>query len=614
MRTGLPRRAPRPRGKRVNNFEILLNYSKGDLRRLAKGKISEIVGLDADKVLRDLSRVLGNYESIKRNIEFRMPPTDTILEVLLDAPEHRIKVDDLKSAVKKRISDYLDASKSIDFRDTAKGYRLYARMLVAAWDFGSDFDESEASLLRVLRHELGITRKEHQLIMAHPEVDRLHFNSAEYEDALEFVTREGIVLVCCGSPDSFYVLSDETAESLLQLWGFEMKQVQYDRLLARMSKPQLIKGLKRAGLRTAGSSAELVARVTENEIPPSRVLSEMPTAELAALLEKLGLPKSGNKEDLVLRTIDYFKSDADVAVQEGAPPAEEVVPEEEVLQEETVVDLLDQLGVGQLAEVLESLSLQKSGSKAAKIERLVQSPYNSERFLSVLGLDDLRGLSTKLGLRKSGNRPDLIDGILAYFLEQSVGDSPLSPKDLLDFYDEIGRQDERAYPADATPDGLCATRMGLDFERATRYIFKNMLRLDTKSQTAGREDPDGTVTDDDGRFYCYECKTVLNPPYTLPIQHRLQLRNYITTIASSRRADQFGGYMIIAHSFADNIDRKLEEIKAPMDTPVAIIEARDLLAFARRWQDEHSIDTYPIGRALKPGRVTAKDLQRAARG
>jgi hypothetical protein len=106
----------------------------------------------------------------------------------------------------------------------------------------------------------------------------------------------------------------------------------------------------------------------------------------------------------------------------------------------------------------------------------------------------------------------------------------------------------------------------------------------------------------------------LNPPYTLPIQHRLQLRNYITTIASSRRADQFGGYMIIAHSFADNIDQKLADIKVPMDIPVAVIEARDLLAFAIKWQDEHSIDTYPIGRALKPGRVTAKDLQRAARG
>jgi len=598
----------------VNNFEILQNYSKGDLRRLAKGKISEIVGLDAEKILRDLSRVLGNYESIKRNIEFRMPPADTILEILLDAPDYRIKVDDLKSAVKKRIADYVQASGTIDFRDTAKNYRLYAKMLSAAWDHEGDIDDSEANLLRVLRQELGITRKEHQLIMAHPDVDRLHFNAAEYDEALEFLTQEGIVLVCCGRPDSFYVLSNETAQSLLELWDFEMKRCQYDRLIERLSKPQLVRALKSAGLRTSGSNAELGTRLAEHEIPPTRVLSELPGTELVTLLAKLGAQKSGNKEDRILRVIDYFKSDADITVPIEEKPTPEVTPEDTILREETVVDLLNQLGVGQLAELLESFGFQKSGSKAAKIERLVQSPYNSESLLIALGLDDLRTLSARLGLRKSGNKADLVAAILEHFLEECVEDSPLSPKDLLDFYDEISRQDERAYPTNAAPNGLTATRMGLDFERATRYIFKNMLRLDTKAQTAGREDPDGIVTDDDGRFYCYECKTVLNPPYSLPIQHRLQLRNYISAIASSRRADQFGGYMIIAHSFSDKIELKLSDIKTPLDVPIAVVEARDLLALARKWHEEHSIDTFPIGRALKAGRITARDLHKAARG
>src|SRR5665647_409912 len=98
----------------MNNFEILKDYSKGDLRRLAKGKISEIVGLDADKILLDLSRVLGNYESVKRNIEFRTPPSDTILEVLMDVEGHRIRIDDLKPAVKKRIQGYVEAAKGLD--------------------------------------------------------------------------------------------------------------------------------------------------------------------------------------------------------------------------------------------------------------------------------------------------------------------------------------------------------------------------------------------------------------------------------------------------------------------------------------------------------------------
>jgi hypothetical protein len=597
----------------MNNFEILKDYSKGDLRRLAKGKISEIVGLDADKILRDLSRVLGNYESVKRNIEFRTPPTDTILEVLLDAPGHRIRTDDLKAAVKKRIQDYVEHSKSLDFKNTRKNYSLYAKMLLAAWDFGEDFDESEANLLRVLRHELGITRREHQLVMAHPEVGRLRFETHRYEEDLTFLTNEGILLVCRVDGDSSFVLSDETSDSLLQLWGFAMRTAQRRRLLNYLSKPQLLGALKDAGLRTVGSHAELVDRIIENEIPATPVLDTLSSNDLVALLAKLGLPKSGSREDRTLRIIDHFRSDADIVAAPAEAPAEDVVPESEALSDETLMDLLNVLGVAQLADALQTLGLAKSGSKAEKIERLIQSPFNSETILRTLSVGELRELAQKAGLKRAGNKPQLIQLILDAFAETAVESSDLTPKDLLDFYDELSRQDSRAYPAYAVPEGLSASRMGLDFERATRYIFKNLLRLDTKVQRAGQAEPDGVLVDEDGCSFCYECKTVLSPPYTLPIQHRLQVRNYITAVAKSRRADQFGGYIIIAHSFADGIEKTLEGIESPLDVPVAVIEARDLLAFGRKWQEEHPIDTYPIGAALKAGRVTARDLQRAGR-
>lgn len=597
----------------MNNFEILKDYSKGDLRRLAKGKISEIVGLDADKILRDLSRVLGNYESVKRNIEFRTPPTDTILEVLLDAAEHRIRIDDLKSAVTKRIQDYVEASKDLDFKNSKKNYRLYAKMLGAAWDFDDDFNESEANLLRVLRNELGITRREHQLVMAHPEVGRLKFGTTEYEDGLAFLTNEGIVLVCCGDDDSYFSLSDETSDSLLQLWGYAMRVGQRRRLFSCLAKPQLASALKDAGLRTSGSNSELVTRLIDNEIPSPQVLAGLGASDLVGLLVKFGLPKSGTKEERIIRIVDHFRSDADIAKAPVETPVEEMIPEPESLSDETLVDLLGELGVVQLADTLQTLGLHKSGSKDAKMERLINSPFNSESILSTLSLGDLRELAKRTGLGRAGNKPQLIESIVCRFADDAVEPSDLTPKALLDFYDELSRQDKRAYPADAAPDKLSASRMGLDFERATRYIFKNLLRLDTKVQKAGHEEPDGVLVDDDGSFYCYECKTVLSPPYALPIQHRLQVRNYITAVAKSRRADQFGGYIIISHSFTDGIEQTLAAIESPLDVPIAVIEARDLLAFGRKWQDAHPIDTYPIGAALQAGRVTARDLQRAGR-
>jgi hypothetical protein len=91
------------------------------------------------------------------------------------------------------------------------------------------------------------------------------------------------------------------------------------------------------------------------------------------------------------------------------------------------------------------------------------------------------------------------------------------------------------------------------------------------------------------------------------------VRNYIAAVAKSRRADHFGGYIIISHSFKDGIEETLAAIEPPLDVPIAVIEARDLLAFGSKWQEEHPIDTYPIGAALQAGRVTASDLRRAGR-
>ncbi|MDP2181852.1 MAG: hypothetical protein Q8K99_04695 [Actinomycetota bacterium] len=599
----------------MNNYEILERYSRGDLRRLAKGKISEIVGLDANKILKDLSRVLGNYESIRRNVEFRTPPADTILETLLEADGHRIRVDDLKPAVRARIKTYRSASRNLDLQNPIKGYRLYATMLAAAWDYEGDLLPAEANLLRVLRQELGISRTNHQLIMAHADIGRLTFDASEYEAELTFLSNEGIVLVYADDEDTHFVLSDETAESLLQLWGFEMEHSQYARLLSGLAKNQLAKPLRTAHIRVSGSAGELVTRIMENEIPPSVVLNSLPGRELAALLERLSLTKTGKKEDLVLivlRVIDHFKSNGDVERNPEPCVVQEPTCEPEILREETVADLLGQLSSDRIADLLETLDLKKSGSKTTKIERLTRSPYNVETMLQSLCLDDLRELASGLGLRKSGNKGDLIASVISFFKDEAITESPISPKDLLDFYIEIACQDRRAYPQGTMGGYLSTTRIGLDFERATRYIFKNMLSLDTKAQRAGCEEPDGILTDDDDRFFCYECKTVLSPPYSLPIQHRLQIRNYIDRIAQSRRADRLGGYLIISHSFGDNIEQKLAEIQAASDIPIAAITAQDLLGFARKWQQDHPIDTYPIGNALRNGRLSARQMERAS--
>ena len=56
---------------------------------------------------------------------------------------------------------------------------------------------------------------------------------------------------------------------------------------------------------------------------------------------------------------------------------EELAPEPELLGDEMLVDLFDELSVTQLADTLQDLGLQKSGSKDVKIARLTGSRFNS---------------------------------------------------------------------------------------------------------------------------------------------------------------------------------------------------------------------------------------------
>jgi len=595
----------------LENFEILQHYSKADLRRLAKGKISEIVGMDANKILHDLSRVLGNYESIKNNVDFRTPPAHTILEILLETDGHKLAFGDLKPRVRTRIREYRKSARTLDLSDPAKGYRLYAEVLSAAWDYEGDLMPAEQNLLRVLRNELEITRVSHQLITAHPQVGRLSFNDEDYSRELEFLSREGIVLVFSEDGEGCFVLSDETAESLQQLWGIELERDKYLRMLEYVSRPQLVEALRASGLRLSGNRGELVARLIGSEVKPSDVLAGLSVGELGDVLGELDLTKAGSKNEKTLRIIEHFRYDRDILQPETEQEVPLELPEEILLPEDALKDLLGLLGVHQLADVLAAFGLKKSGSKSEKIERLAQSRYNATSILGAVLLGDLRELAGAVGARRTGNKPDLIDGIVSYYRHRRLKDSPLATPDLLTHYESLSEQDQRVYGAGLRPS---TSRIALDFERATRYIFKNVFKLHTKIQKAGMEEPDGFVTGDDGSTFCYECKTVLCPPYRLPIAHRLQIRNYMDQILNSRNADGFQGYVIIAHSFTDDIERRLAAIHKDSDCPVCVVTAGDLLAFARKWEQDHPVDTYHFVRALKHGRLCLRDLESATWG
>lgn len=594
----------------MKNYEILKHYKKSDLRKLAKGKTSEIVGMDSEKILSNLSKVLGNYESIRNNVEFRKPPGHTILETLFDAPNHCIKIEDLKRFVSKKITEYQKISKEINLDDSNKRYRLYAAILNAAWEYEGDLLPAEANILRVLRNELSISHKEHQLIMAHPQIKRLFFNEEMYRYELEFLSKEGIILVYKLDVDDYFILSDETVDSLKELWGIELENDSFNRLLNKLNNPELSEILKGFNLPVSGNHENKIDRIILEEIKPSDILDSLSVSQLSAYLKRIDISQSGRKEEKILKIIDYFKNNLDI---KELPVIEIIEPEIEtkILSDEKRIDMFSNLTSQQLSNVLGKLNLLKSGQKNILTYRLANCQYNELTILNVIKLEDIKSTSRKLELQVSGTKTNLINDLISYYSNLIIKESKLPTKELFNHYIELSCQDDRIYPRTDNSEVKSTASIALDFERVTKYLFKNVFKLETKTQRIGKEDPDGIIKDDDGNIFLYECKTVLNPPYDLPIAHRLQIRNYIDKISKTKDKENFKGYIIISHSFTDNIINKIDAINPSLDVPICVIEAKDLAAFATKWETNFPTDTLPIKQIMKYGIVTLKDLEEA---
>ncbi|KAF5426599.1 hypothetical protein C5S42_07120 [Candidatus Methanomarinus sp.] len=590
----------------MKNYEILKHYKKSDLRRLAKGKTSEIVGIDSEKILVNLSKVLGNYESIKNNVEFRKPPTHTILETLFDAPTYCIKIEDLKQLVSKKITEYQKISKEINLDDSNKRYRLYAAVLNAAWEYEGDLLPSEANILRVLRNELGISIKEHQYIMAHPQIKRLNFNEEMYRYEIEFLSREGIILVYKLDVDDYFILSDETVDSLKELWGIELENNQFIRLLDKFNNFELSEILKNFNLPTSGNHENKINRIILEEIKISDILYSLPLSQLSSYLKIINISQSGKKEEKILKIIDHFKNNKDIVPPRIKPIDPDI--EDKILSEEKRIDLFSNLTTQQLSNVLGKLNLLKSGQKNILIYRLANCQYNEITVSNVIKLDDIKSISRKKGLQVSGTKSNLINDLISYYSDLIVKESKLPTKELFNYYIELSCQDDRIYPRNDSSEVISTASIALDFERVTKYLFKNVFKLEIKTQRFGKEDPDGIIKDDEGNIFFYECKTVLNPPYKMPIAHRLQIRNYVEKISKTKDKDDFKGYIIISHSFSDNIINKIEAINPPLDAPICVIEAKDLAAFAKKWENNFPTDTLPLRQIVKNGIVTLKDF------
>jgi len=584
-------------------YDVLSSQKRSDLNRLAKDKIANYVGLPIDILRDELSKVLTTYDHIKRRIQFRKPPGYTILDIITNRQDYFIPIQEIKGIVQEEIKNVIEETKSGEAMKEDKQYDLYAKMLKTAWDYQEDLLPPEANLLSALREYLNITRSEHRLLEARLEVFK--FSQTSFNREIEHFAREGIIF----THESNYIIPEEIVERIKATWGIELDPEPYRRLLNYMTSSQLYLAMGRLELTKGGSQEARINRVLEKGVKPSDLLNTLTVEDLLSITRRSKCPRKYKKDELVPTLISHVKREEDIIEPPSLPTPPP--PETRLVTDEAFKEALSKFTTSQLVSFLAKKKLMVSGVKDQTIERIVNSIYSLETALDSLRTDELIDLCKLYEISARGRKAEIIERIVHYFRNYQIKGTRATAKELFSIYEDLSKQNINAYRDIGIDDKqISLPTIATDFERATKYIFESIFRLTVKTQTPGREEPDGVIKEDN--IILYDCKTVLYPPYELPIAHRDQFRRYIKDQYDKlepHAKTAFKCFIIIAHSFDHKIGDKLAQMKIEPYIPFCLITASDLKFIAEKWLEEQIDRILPTSILIFQGRYTRDKLK-----
>lgn len=584
--------------------DILNSYKRGDLNRLARNKIANYAGLPVEILRDELSKALTTYDYVKRNIQFRKPPGYTILHIIVHQNKCSVPIQMIKSLVQKEISNVIEEAKSGDGLKEDKQYDLYGKMLKTAWDYQEDLLAPEANLLTALRQYLDITLSEHRLLEAR--LPNFKFSENSFKREIEHFANAGIIFTYGPS----YVVPEEIVERIKEVWGIELDPAVYQRLLDYLTTSQLSSALARLDLSKGGTKQEKIRRILDKGVEPSSLLGSLTVSDLITIVRKTKCPHKARKGELIPTIVSHIKRGEDIKKEPPKPPKPK--PELRLVTDEAFKEALSRLWDFQLAQILAKKKLKISGTKNQKIERLANSRYSLKTILNNLNVNELISLCRLYHLAPRGRKSEIVGRIVEHFQDYQIKRSTATSKELFSIYDDLSKQNKNAYRDIGIDDGsISMPTVTADFERATRYIFESIFRLTVKPQTPGREEPDGIIKED--KIILYDCKTVLSPPYELPIAHRDQFSRYIKDQYDKLEPHAKAAlkcFIIVAHSFTDRIENKIKQMKIEPYIPFCLVTARDLKLIAEKWLEEQKGKTLPTSTLVFQGRYTLSEFKK----
>lgn len=243
--------------------------------------------------------------------------------------------------------------------------------------------------------------------------------------------------------------------------------------------------------------------------------------------------------------------------------------------------LLEELSGSQLASILETAGLPKSGKKSDLQERVRMAGLSPRETLEGLANEDLHGFLSKLpGAKVSGSKAARVERIIDYFDKMVFRDVPeeAAPGErYFQYLDELARRDREILLANKV--------IGKDlhmegaFEEGTRYLFSERLGLEL-IKMPGSDHADGAFAiGKRGDVVLWDNKSK-ETVYTFPPSHMKQFKRYIRD--SEPRVACFLIIVPVIGEGAGQMAARLK-IESGSDTDVALITAENLKWVAEQW-------------------------------
>jgi hypothetical protein len=426
---------------------LLAELPDDELHRLGLEHVRTDEPLPRPQLCNFLEGAIRSYRFVSDFIFNRQPPAFSILSLLLDAPGYRLSEDgfaSLADADARGLASRLDKGDLVA-RDAQ--LQLYRRALCEARRNDLDLNSSEAAILALLRRECGITQVEHFLIEHHHDLREFWDRPDSFQHEVRALRSVGLLFVSAG----WYVLPEDVAPAVWQTLGIDMPTESARRLFGYLSNDELAVALRYAGARTSGTKEARLERLLAERVQPRLVLPTLDLSTLRSICRDTDAPVSGNKDDLIERIIAHFAEGKDVREEEPTP---QPLQEPRQLSRSRFETLFSALLHQELSDILRRFpELRQTGTKEIRIATLWDAHLAEDTLLGELMNRQLEDVLLRLGLKLGGSKAARVQRIVDRFAggnepydlahdATTSGDRELQERPMVDAPDVVSNQAE----------------------------------------------------------------------------------------------------------------------------------------------------------------------------